>query len=211
LSWSQATGVAKFGIDYVVPDMLEAKFLRSPYANAYVKSVNTAKAKLIPGVVDIITWEDEDIKNLGDGGGGFMGGPRQAFLENIADQEGAEVGVIVVAENEDICEEALRALDVDWEVLPHVVDLRKGREPNAPVIRPSPPYPKGGGGSTRGGSANPPKKGNVSYSNVSDGDVEAGFREADHIIEYDVNTAAFAGHIPNPTGSVAWWFDDQLR
>jgi CO/xanthine dehydrogenase Mo-binding subunit len=214
LSWSQATGVAKFGIDYVVPDMLEAKFLRSPYANAYIKSVDTTKARAIPGVLDILTWEDEDIKNLsGGGGGGFTRGPREAFLDNIADQEGAEVGVIVVAENEDICEEALRALDVDWEVLPHVVDLRKGREPDAPVIRPTPPYPKsgsggGGGFRTRGGSDNPPKKGNVSYSNVNEGDVEAGFREADHIIEYDVNTAAFSGHLPNPTGSVAWWFDD---
>ncbi len=211
LSWSQATGVAKFGIDYVVPNMLEAKFLRSPYANAYIKSVDTTKARAIPGVVDIITWENEDIKNLG-GGGESTRGPSQAFLDNIADQEGAEVGVIVVAENEDICEEALRTLDVDWEVLPHIVDLRKGREPDAPVIRPTPPYPKdsGGGGdfSTRGGRDNPPKKGNVSYSNVSEGDVEAGFREADHIIEYDVNTAAFSGHIPNPTGSVAWWYDD---
>jgi CO/xanthine dehydrogenase Mo-binding subunit len=213
LSWSQATGVAKFGIDYVVPDMLEAKFLRSPYANAYIKSVDITKAKSIPGVVDIITWEDEDIKKLGDsGGGGFTRGPRQDFLDNIADQEGAEVGVIVVAENEDICEEALRALIVEWETLPHIVDLRKGREPNASVIRPTPPYPKeGGAGSaskTRGGSNNPAKKDNVSYSNISEGDVEAGFREADRIIEYDVNTAAFSGHIPNPTGSVAWWFDD---
>ena len=203
LSWSQATGIAKFGIDYIVPGMLEAKFLRSPHANAYIKSINIAKAKSIPGVVDILTWEDEDIKNLSEGGGS-RGGSRQAFLDNIADQEGAEVGVIVVAENADICEEALRALDVVWEVLPHVVDLLKGREQDVPVIRPTPPYAKGGGG----GSRNPPKKGNVSYSNISDGDLEAGFREADHIIEYDVNTAAFAGHIPNPTGSVAWWFDD---
>ena len=68
LSWAQATGVAKFGIDYVVPDMLHAKFLRSPYANARIKSVDTTKARAIPGVVDIVTWEDEDIKNLGGGG-----------------------------------------------------------------------------------------------------------------------------------------------
>lgn len=213
LSWSQASGVAKFGIDYVFPNMLEARFLKSPYANAYIKSVNTAKARAVPGVVDILTWEDEDMKKL-TLGGGFMGGPPQPFLDNIADQEGAEVGVIVVAENADICEEALRALEVEWEVLPHVVDLRKGREPDAAVIRPAPPYPKDGGSSGRsrgGGSPNPPKKGNVSYSNVNDGDVEAGFREADHIIEYDVNTAAFSGHIPNPTGSVAFWFDDAVH
>ncbi len=207
LSYGIATGIAKYGIDYVVPNMLHAKFLRSPYASARIKSVDTKKARKIPGVVDIITWEDEDIKNLSSGGG-FMG-PALPFLDNLADQEGAEVGVIVVAEDEDICEEALRQLDVKWEVLPHVVDILEGRKPDAPVIRPSPPPAKGGfGGSGMGGNNNPPKKGNVSYSNVNQGDVEAGFREADHIIEYNVNLPAFSGHIPNPTGSVAWWFDD---
>jgi CO/xanthine dehydrogenase Mo-binding subunit len=206
LSQAIASGIAKYGIDYAVPDMLHAKFLRSPYANAKVVSVDATKAHAIPGVVDIVTWEDQDIKNL-SAGGGFMG-PAQPFLDNIADQEGTEVAVIVVAENGDICEEALRQLDVKWEVLPHVVDLREGRKPDAPVIRSPSPADKGGsGGFGMGGGNNPPKKGNVSYSNVSDGDVEAGFREADHIIECDVNTSAFSGHIPNPVGSVAWWFD----
>jgi CO/xanthine dehydrogenase Mo-binding subunit len=207
LSYAMATGIAKYGIDYVVPGMLHAKFLRSPYANAKVVSVDTTKAREIPGVVDILTWEDKDIKNL-SGGGGFMG-PALPFLDNIADQEGTEVAVIVVAENEDICEEALRQLDVKWEVLPHVVDLIEGRKPDAPVIRDPAPAGKGGfGGFGMGGGNNPPKKGNVSYSNVNDGDIEAGFREADHIVEFDVNTSAFCGHIPNPVGGVAYWFDD---
>jgi CO/xanthine dehydrogenase Mo-binding subunit len=207
LSFAIASGIAKYGIDYVVPDMLHAKFLKSPYANAKVISVDTAKARAIPGVVDIVTWEDEDIKNL-SAGGGFMG-PALPFLDNIADQEGTEVAVIVVAESEDICEEALRQLDVKWDVLPHVVDLLEGRKPDAPVIRPTTPGKESGGGMGfgMGGGKNPPKKGNVSYSNVSDGDIEAGFREADHIIECDVNTASFCGHIPNPFGGVAWWFD----
>ena len=201
-----STGIAKYGIDYVVPGMLHAKFLRSPYANARVVSVDTTKAKLIPGVVDIVTWEDADIKNLSSGRGAA-----QPFLDNLADQEGAEVAVIVVAENEDICEEALRRLDVKWEVLPHVVDLLEGRKADAPVIRPAVAAPagkEGGGGMGMPKSNNPPKKGNVAYSNMSEGDVEAGFREADHIIEYDLNIPTFAGHIPNRPGSVAWWFDD---
>ncbi len=206
LSRAIASGIAKYGIDYVVPDMLHAKFLKSPYANAKVVSVDTTKAKAIPGVVDIVTWEDEDIKNL-SGGGGFMG-PALPFLDNIAAQEGTEVAVVVVAENEDICEEALRQLDVTWEVLPHVVDLLEGRKPEAPVIRdPAAPSKGGFGGFAMGAGNNPPKKGNVSYSNVLDGDIEAGFREADHVIEFDVNTSAFCGHIPNPVGGVAWWFD----
>ncbi len=207
LSHAIAAGIARFGSDYAVPDMLHAKFLRSPYANAKVVSVDTAKARKIPGVVDIVTWEDEDIKNLSSGGGSR--GPAQPFLDNIADQEGAEVAVIIVAENEDICEEALRQLDVKWEVLPHVVDLLEGRKPDAPVIRPASPSGGGGtGGPGMGGGKNPPKKGNVSYSNTGEGDIEAGFREADHIIEYNMNSSTFSSHIPNPVGSVAWWFDD---
>ncbi|HTY63939.1 MAG TPA: molybdopterin cofactor-binding domain-containing protein, partial [Acidobacteriota bacterium] len=213
LSWAQATGVAKFGVDYVVPEMLHARFLRSPYANARIKSLDITKAKAIPGVVDIVTWEDADIKKLSSGGdGGFFMGATQAFLDNQADQEGAEVGAIVVAESEEICEEALRELVVEWEELPFVVDLRKGREPGAPVLRPASPSAKGGGGGFgMGGGNNPPKKGNVNYSNTNDGDVEKGFKEADHIIEYDVNTSGFAGHIPNPLGTVAWWFDDPIH
>ncbi len=211
LSWSQATGVAKFGIDYIVPGMLHAKFLRSPYANARIKKLDITKAKAIPGVVDIVTWEDEDIKKLSSGGdGGFFMGATQAFLDNQADQEGAEVGAIVVAESEELCDEALRTLEVEWEELPFVVDLRKGRAPDAPVIRPAAPAGKGGGFGMGGGN-NPPKKGNVNYSNTNAGDVEKGFKEADHVIEYDVNTSAFAGHTPNPLGTVAWWFDDPLR
>ena len=214
LSWAQATGVAKFGIDYVVPDMLHAKFLRSPYANARIKELDTTKAKAIPGVVDIVTWEDEDIKKLSSGGdGGFMMADRPRLFWTIRPTRKAPKWALLSwLKVEDICEEALRALVVEWEELPFVVDLRKGRAPDAPVIRPATPAAKGGGGGFgMGGGNNPPKKGNVSYSNTNDGDVEKGFKEADHIIEYDMNTAAFSGHIPNPLGTVAWWFDDPLH
>ena len=206
LSYAMATGVAKYGADYIVPDMLHAKFLRSPYANARIESIDTDRAKKIPGVVDILTWEDEDIKNLLESGE-MMSGPLKPIITDTADQEGAEIGAIVVAETEDICDEALRTLDIKWEPLPHVVDILEGRKPGSPVIRPPAPKTDNAfGGFGMGGGNNPPKKGNVSYSNVNAGDVEAGFRAADHIIEYNVNIPSFSGHIPNPVGSVAWWF-----
>jgi len=258
VSWAHATGVAKFGADYVVPNMLHARYLRSPYANARVKSVDASKAKAIPGVVDVITWEDPDLR--GSGG-----------ITDYADYESMEVGVMVLAESEDLCEEALRALVIDWEQFPHVVDIMSGRKDEAPVVRsfysPAPAAKAGGGGmgggapkakEGAGGAApkaggagevrmvldappkagvpggpggggaapapkpndgmggvitNPPKKGNVSYSFTSNnsGDVQVGFKEADQIIEYDINTAAFCGHIPSPLGTVAWWFDDALN
>ena len=106
LSYTLATGTAKFGIDYVLPDMLHAKFLRSPYANAKVLSVDTTNAKAIPGVVDILTWEDEDIINLviTASTGGL-----KAVFDNIADQE-ARSRRHRRRELEDICEESLGIL-----------------------------------------------------------------------------------------------------
>ncbi len=224
-SWDQVTGVAKFGPDYVIPKMLHAKFLRCPHANARIKSMDTSKAKALPGVFDIYTWED--LKSSGGGrGGGMMGGfggmgGGGSMLSDAIDQEGAEVGAIVLAESEDICEEALRQLhkDVEWEVLPFIVDVRKGRAPDAPVIRPvaaSGGSAKSGGGMGGGmmgggrgggmGGGGAAKKGNVQvFSQNNSGDVEVGFKEADIILEYDVNTAAFSGHLPTPMGAVAWY------
>jgi len=267
LSYSLATGKAKFGIDYVFDNMLYAKFLRSPYANAVVTSVDVAAAKKIPGVVDVLTWEDEDLKNFGRRGGGMMGmgggapkqapgggapksapgapnaaaasnapeakapvafgppaaglgtnppqasggtapksqgggygggmgmgGPPSAYVDPIADMEDDEVAVIVVAETEEACDEALKALNPQWEVRPHVVDILEGRKPDAPVIR-----------------DNPRGKGNVTIASNNRGDVEAGFKQADQIIEYDFNMPAFCGSVPNPSGSAAYWYDDPMQ
>jgi putative selenate reductase molybdopterin-binding subunit len=192
LSFNLATGKAKFGIDAVAPNMLHAKFLRSPYAHAVVKSVDISKAKALPGVVDIITWEDPDLKALQLGGGPFSDGIAP-FLDNVAEQEDAEVAVIVVAEDEDICDEALTLLKVDWDQKPHIVDPRDGVKPDAPIVR----TPKGG-------------KGNVLTMPKIDGNIEEGFKQADHIIEFDFQLPPYASHIPNPSGGMAHWYDDQM-
>jgi CO/xanthine dehydrogenase Mo-binding subunit len=192
LSYNLATGKAKFGIDATAPNMLHAKFLRSPYANAVVTSVDISAAKALSGVVDILTWEDSDLKALQLDGGPF-GGSSAPLLDNIADQENAEVAVIVVAESEELCNEALKLLKVDWDEKEHIVDPRDGAKPDAPVIR----NPKGG-------------KGNVQTENKIDGDVEAGFKQADQIIEFDFVLPPYASHIPNPSGGMAYWYDDQM-
>ena len=204
LSYALASGVAKFGADYTAPGMLHAKFLRSPYANARISHLDTTKARALPGVVDVVTWEDEDIQILNSYGERF--GPRRAWLDNMADQEGQEVGAIVVAESEDICEQALRELIIEWEILPHIVDILEGRKADAYVIRPQVQDPPVFGAPGR--METPPKKGNSSFSHLLAGDIEAGFKESDHILEYRLYMPAFAAHLPNPSGSLAWWFDD---
>ncbi|MBR4657007.1 MAG: xanthine dehydrogenase family protein molybdopterin-binding subunit [Oscillospiraceae bacterium] len=202
LSYALASGVAKFGADYTAPDMLHAKFLRSPYAHARVNSINTEKAWKVPGVVDIVLWDDPDLMGLG----GMPFGPQKSYLGNVAHQENQEVGAIVVAETEDACEAGLRALEVDWEVLPFIVNLREGgTNPDLPVVR----TPEDEGGPDMfSPKAAKPKEGNWSWADKIEGDMAAGEAAADYIIEYDTNLPIFASHIPNAVGSIAWWFDD---
>ena len=209
LSSALATGVAKFGPDYILPGMLHAKFLRSPYANAKVISVDTSKAREIPGVVDIVTWEDEDLKSIKTYG--EVMSLRYPLLDNIADREGVEVAVVVVAENEDICDMAIRALDVKWEVYPHVTDLLEGRKEDTPEIRPYEKYQPSFGWHAPDPNSPPLKNGNVYYADLVSGDVESGFKEADQIFEYSMYMPAMAAHLPNPSGSVAWWTRDPYQ
>ena len=201
VSYALASGIAKFGIDYVMPNMLHAKFLRSPYANARVLSMDVSKAKALPGVVDIVTWEDEDIKKL-------PARPRP-WLDDYADREGIEVAVIVVAEDEDICKQALGLIDIEWEVLPHVVDILKGKEPDAPRVRPADKtYPDE---TVWRGPPSEKRIGNVIYVDAIQGDVDKAMAQAENVVEYSLMLPAFASHIPNPPASAARWFVDPYR
>lgn len=208
LSYAVATGVAKFGGDYTKPDMLYARFLHSPYANAKILKLDTTRARAIPGVVDILTWEDPDIADF-VGNGEHWGSPRP-WLDNIADMEGAEVGCIVVAESEDLCDEALRALDIEWEVLPHVVDIKKGAEKDAFVIFPGNPTPTTFG-MQRGGPQLPPKEGNVSHAGLDEGDAEKAMAESEYTLEFDMNMPSFGSVVPNIPGSLGWWEEDPYK
>ena len=109
------------------------------------------------------------------------------LIPNEAETEDEEIGAVVVAVTPEICDEALKLIKVEWDVLPSLVDALDGLKPGAPIIKHD---PKG------------------LASNFATGDVEAGFKEADHIIEFDWGHSRTASHIPNPNGSVAWWAQD---
>ena len=215
-SYALATGVAKFGSDFTVPDMLFAKILRSPYAHAKVLSIDTTAALAIPGVVDVVLWDDPVFNEI------RPRGQRKTYLANEAHQEGGEVGAVVIAESEGLCEEALRALKIAWEQLPFIVDLRKGLTPDFPAIR-GPEWDESGTYrpptlTTEGlpwmvthYPDDPRKAGNIGWTNKIDGDVEKGFAQADFILEYDVNLHDVVSLLPNPQASVAWWSDNMYR
>jgi CO/xanthine dehydrogenase Mo-binding subunit len=66
LSYTIATGGAKFGTDVIFPDTLHAKFPRSPHGRARIKSMDIAQAKALEGVVKIVTWDDPEIKSMAE-------------------------------------------------------------------------------------------------------------------------------------------------
>ncbi|MBN1566574.1 MAG: xanthine dehydrogenase family protein molybdopterin-binding subunit [Acidobacteria bacterium] len=191
LSFTIATGRAKYGTDAVLPDMLHAKFLRSPHGRARVKGMDVSKAKALEGVVDIVTWDDPDVlamnKAMANAEVKPMAGLQGSVIPGEAETENEEIGAVVVAVTPEICEAAIKLIKVEWEVLPCVVDALDGLKPDAPIIR-----------------HDPKKLG----STFTQGDVEAGFKEADHIVEFDWTHTRTASHIPNPNGSVSWWEQD---
>ena len=194
LSYAIATGRAKFGADVVVPDMLHAIYLRSPHGRARIKNMDISKAKAIEGVIDIVTWDDPDIKAIdkamADAAVKPMAGIQGSMIPNEAETEDEETGAIVVAVTPEICREALRLIAVEWDVLPSITDALDGLKPGAPIIRHDSAKMAG---------------------DFATGDVEAGFREADHIVEFDWAQPRTASHIPNPNGSVSWWAQDPWR
>jgi xanthine dehydrogenase molybdenum-binding subunit len=218
-SYAMAAGVAKFGADFTVPDMLFAKILRSPYAHARVLGVDTSAALAIPGVVDVVLWDDASFDEIGFNP---IGGTRESYLPNEAHQEGSEVGAVVIAESEGLCDEALRALKVEWEQLPFIVDIKKGADPELPTIR-GPRWDESGTygppSKTSEGYTwmathypeDPRKIGNVGWSTKTEGDMDAGWARAELILEYDVNLHDVVSLLPNPQASVAWWTDDMYR
>jgi len=191
LSYVIATGQAKFGSDVVVPGMLHAKFLRSPHGRARIKSIDIGRAKELPGVVDIVTWDDPEVLSINPGlthpEVRTMAGIHGLLIPKEAETEDEEIGAVVVAETLEICDEALKLIEVQWDVMPSIVDAPDGLKSGAPIIR------------------HDPKQ---LVSNFSSGDVEAGFKESDHIVEFDWAHSRTASHIPNPNGSVAWWAQD---
>ncbi len=184
------TGRTVFVTDRRVLDMLYGKVLRSPHAHALIKSVDKSKALALKGVKAVLTWEDAP-----DWRGGT---PR---VVRVMDRKVRWVGdavALVAAATEQIAEEALGLIDVEYEVLPAVFDMEEALKPGAPqlydefpdnVVTPGAPF-----------------LGPKNLQAVAMGDTGKGFAEADVITE---GTFGYEG-LPNPMppespGIIASW------
>ncbi len=183
----KVTGRAKFGADISAPGMLHGAILRSPHAHARIVKIDASKAEAHKDVKAVVTRADfADVP--------FKPGLEGEFwnvLENVMAGEKAlydgHAIAAVAATSALAARDALKLIEVEYEVLPHVTDVDKAMAPDAPVIR------EGAADYSVPEGMHPNV---VRYHESGHGDVEAGFAEADLVIEDSfVTEATHQGYI----------------
>ncbi|GAB6171855.1 xanthine dehydrogenase family protein molybdopterin-binding subunit [Paradesulfitobacterium aromaticivorans] len=166
-AWEKATGRAQFVTDLSLPGMLYGKILRSPYAHARIVRIDTSKAKEMPGVKAVVTFEDTPKVKFGP-----MASNEDwyIFAKDKVRFIGEEVAA-VAAVDEDTAEKALELIEVVYEELPAVFDLEEAMKPGAPVIHEDWP------------------RNIAAEAHIEHGDVEQGFTDSDLIIEETFSTS----------------------
>ncbi len=181
----KVTGRAMYGADLTLPGMLEGKVVRSPHAHAKIISIDTSKAAAMDGVKAVVTAADMPLADPTP----VASGEAMINLRDLSDNviarekvlyEGQTVAA-VAATSADIAERAAALIEVEYEVLPHVIDVLEAMKDDAPVLH---DYMFTGGIKPK-----PEKPSNVANRvEFSLGDIEAGFAAADVVIEKNFTT-----------------------
>jgi xanthine dehydrogenase YagR molybdenum-binding subunit len=177
----KVTGRAQYSSDIRLPGQLVARVLRSPHPHARIRRIATTRAEALPGVHALLSsanapevpWYEDTLVF-------------DRHLRLVGDEVAA-----VAAESDEIAADALRLIEVEYEVLPHVTDFERALDPAAPKLRES------------GNIVGEPKE-------YARGDVEAGFREAEVVIDRVYRTQTALHNSLEPHGCTANWVGDEL-
>jgi CO/xanthine dehydrogenase Mo-binding subunit len=185
----KVTGQAVYTDDIQLPRMLHAKVLGSPYAHARIKAVDTSKARVHPGVEAVVTAADLPEYKLNESNRRGVIFPKEEVLF-----QGQPIAA-VLASDPHVAEEALALISVDYEALPPVVDAVEAMKPDSALVR-SPlgdvdrSEERGHVTLTVEEKESDGKPSNIaSEMNFKRGDIEAGFAEADSIVEHTWRSA----------------------
>ena len=196
---AKVTGAVNYAPDLVLPRMLYAKALRSPYAHANLLRVDASKAEKLPGVVAVITRDD--LAGLSPYFGPVVDDQPAVATDRV--RHVGEVVALVAAESRDIAEESLDLIEAEYQELPAVFDLLEAAKPGAPVLHAQRNETSAG---VHREEFNFAVGGNIcSVYHVEDGDIRKGFEEAEDIFEnvYSLPPVQH-GHI-EPHAATAFW------
>ena len=172
----KVTGRAKFGADAYATGMLHAAIVRSPHAHAKITHIDTSKAESLKGVKAIVTRKDFSTSVTGENWNvleNVMAGDRALY-------DGHAVAA-VAATSSLIARDAIKLIEVTYEIMRHVTDVDKAMEDGAPILREN----AGDGSVPKGMHPNV-----VRYHESGHGDLETGFASADLVIEDTFRTEA---------------------
>jgi 4-hydroxybenzoyl-CoA reductase alpha subunit len=180
----KATGRARYIDDMKFPGMLYGKILHSPYAHARILRVDTSRAQKLMGVRAVATVDDTPKKKYGSYRSGVK--DELIFAGDKVRYVGDEVAA-VAAIDEEIAQEALSLIRVDYEELPAVFHPEEAMKPEAPKIH------------------DEVESNIVSHAVTVRGDIEKGFQEADLILEDRFETTLQIHAYLEPVGCIASW------
>src|SRR5262245_3205184 len=126
-------GQGNYVDDVVLPDMLYLDIVRSPFAHATIKSIDSSKALAIPGVLAVITGKDLAAYNL-HWMPTLMSDTQMVLPVDKVMYQAQEVAA-VLATDRYVAADGVDAVEVDYDPLPVVVDPFKALEADAPVLR----------------------------------------------------------------------------
>jgi xanthine dehydrogenase molybdenum-binding subunit len=214
--FEKVTGRALYGADYSLPGMLYGKVLRSPHAHARIKSINIEKALKHPGVHGVITGADfPDVAGVMAQVGELVVNTHYLSLNVMARDKVLYDGhavAAVAAVGKHIAEEALELIEVDYEVLPHVMTAEDAMKPDAPVLLPEIRSKFMADRLDPGSPEGPDQPTNIaSHIQFQRGDLEAGFDAADYVVEHEFKTAAVhQGYIEPQSGLAVYSADGRV-
>jgi CO/xanthine dehydrogenase Mo-binding subunit len=185
--------------------MLVGKVLRSPHAHARIRSIDASAALALPGVKTVITRDDfNDLSSEFVPAGEMLVNYRDVVRNVMAREKALFEGhpvAAVAAVSEKVAREALALIDVDYEVLPHVLDVVDAMAPDAPLLHEDM--------ITAGVEPAPTKPSNIAkVVEFKLGDVAEGFAEADIVIEREFSTQPVHQGYIEPHSCIANYSED---
>lgn len=183
--FDKVTGRANYGADMSLPGMIWGKILRSPHAHAKIKSIDTTKAEALAGVLAIASYNDfpsvaDEVVATGEGSSNLLDLANNILAKDKVLYHGHAI-LAIGARTAAIAEQALGLVEIEYEVLKPVLDVNDAMAADAPVLHDNM--------FTQGLAETPTKASNIAArQEFKMGDVEAGFAEADLIVERDFYT-----------------------
>jgi putative selenate reductase molybdopterin-binding subunit len=196
-----AQGKPAFTVDIELRNMLHAKILHSPYAHARIKKIDASKARALPGVAAVLTWQDiPRVVYSTAGQSDPIPGPLDMFsLDHKVRFVGDRVA-FVAAETPEIAEQALKLIEVEYEILPLLLDPMDAMKPGAVLIHDEPEYVNF--------ADSKPGKNLAAEIRIDIGNVEKGFEEADEVIESDYSVPKVQQAHIEPHVTITYWDED---